>query len=165
MSLSPERADLLESLGRHRGFLLFTVRGLTDEQAALRPTASALCLGGLIRHVAATERGWMAFASGGAPSMEKANADLDWLTGFQMPPGATLAEVVADLDATAASTEALVATLDLDATHPLPSAPWFESGATWSVRRVILHLLAEMSQHAGHADILRESIDGQKTMG
>ncbi len=58
-----------------------------------------------------------------------------------------------------------MATLDLDVAHPLPKAPWFEPGATWSVRRVILHILAETSQHAGHADILRESIDGQKTMG
>jgi len=47
----------------------------------------------------------------------------------------------------------------------LPSAPWFEPGSSWSVRRVLLHVIAETSQHAGHADILRESIDGAKTMG
>jgi hypothetical protein len=59
-----------------------------------------------------------------------------------------------------------VATLpDLDASHPLPQAPWFEPGAHWSARRTLLHILAETSQHAGHADILREAIDGQKTMG
>ena len=63
-------------------------------------------------------------------------------------------------------TNELVATLpDLDADHPLPQAPWFEPGARWSVRRVFLHVIAETAQHAGHADILRESIDGQKTMG
>nr|WP_299520382.1 DUF664 domain-containing protein [uncultured Serinicoccus sp.] len=54
---------------------------------------------------------------------------------------------------------------DLDATHPLPQAPWFEEGASWSVRRVALHMLAEIAQHAGHADIIREAIDGQRTMG
>ena len=53
-----ERADLLASLARHREFLRHTTRGLTDEQAAVRPTVSALCLGGLIKHVALTERQW-----------------------------------------------------------------------------------------------------------
>ena len=54
---------------------------------------------------------------------------------------------------------------DLDASHPLPEAPWFPPGAARSARRVFLHIIAETAQHAGHADILRESIDGQKTMG
>jgi hypothetical protein len=54
---------------------------------------------------------------------------------------------------------------DLDATHPLPEAPWFRPGAVRSARRVFLHIVAETAQHSGHADILRESIDGQKTMG
>jgi hypothetical protein len=66
----------------------------------------------------------------------------------------------------AATTDALVASLpDLDADHPLPQAPWFAPGAAWSARRVLLHIIAETAQHAGHADILRESLDGQKTMG
>ena len=49
--------------------------------------------------------------------------------------------------------------------QPLPEAPWYEPGASWSARRVLLHLIAETSQHAGHADIIREAIDGAKTMG
>jgi hypothetical protein len=53
----------------------------------------------------------------------------------------------------------------LDATQPLPEAPWFEPGARWSARRVMLHIIAETAQHAGHADIIRESLDGAKTMG
>jgi uncharacterized damage-inducible protein DinB len=163
MTSSSERADLLASLRRHRGFLLFTVRGLSDEQAALTPTASALCLGGLVRHVATTERSWCAFVVGGAAEMEK--VEVDWATGFAMPAGATLADVVADFEASAAAADALVETLDLEATHPLPVAPWFEPGASWSVRRVFLHMIAEISQHAGHADVIRETIDGQKTMG
>ncbi|MCZ9341040.1 DinB family protein, partial [Streptomyces sp. TRM76130] len=56
-----ERADLLESLAKHRHFLRFTARDLTDEQAGRRTTASALCLGGLVKHVAAMERAWAAF--------------------------------------------------------------------------------------------------------
>ena len=58
----------------------------------------------------------------------------------------------------------LARTVDLAATHALPEAPWFEKEA-WSNRRVLMHLVAETAQHAGHADILRETIDGQKTMG
>ena len=51
-ALDGERSDLLESLAKHRFFLRFTVRDVTDEQAARRTTASELCLGGLIKHVA-----------------------------------------------------------------------------------------------------------------
>ena len=45
--------------------------------------------------------------------------------------------------------------------HPLPDAPWFEQGASWSARRVLVHVIAETAQHAGHADIIRETIDGR----
>ena len=47
----------------------------------------------------------------------------------------------------------------------LPPAPWFAPGASWSARRVVAHILSETAQHCGHADILREAIDGQKSMG
>lgn len=84
---------------------------------------------------------------------------------FQMAPGETVAALLTDYEAVAANTERTVAGLDLNASHRLPSAPWFEPGAEWSVRRAILHMIAETAQHAGHADILRETIDGAKTMG
>ena len=61
-----EKADLLESLDRHRGFLVQTAQGLTDEQAALTPTVSELHIGGLVKHVTSTERGWIAFMLGRA---------------------------------------------------------------------------------------------------
>jgi len=164
--LTRERTDLLESLARHRYFLRFTASGLTDEQAASRPTASALCLGGLIKHVAETEQQWMDFALGGPQAMAGgADAEMDWNSRFDMAPGDTLAGILERYDEVARRTDELVTTLDLDADHPLPEAPWFEPGARWSVRRVALHVIAETSQHAGHADIIRETLDGQKTMG
>jgi uncharacterized damage-inducible protein DinB len=161
-----ERADLIESLRRHRSFLRFTVRDLTDEQALRRPTVSALNLAGLIKHVAATEAGWVRFVEGGAEAMHR-NWGPDATTRhWNLAPGETLAGVLSDYEAVARHTDDLVAALpDLDAEHALPEAPWFEPGARWSARRVFLHVIAETAQHAGHADILRESIDGQKTMG
>jgi hypothetical protein len=162
--ITDERADLLQTLAKHRGFLRFTVDGLTDEQAAQRTTVSELCLGGLIKHVATTEDRWMKFAVGGAEAME--NEPVDWQGQFRMLEGDTLAGLLDDYEQIAQATDELVSTLpDLDASHPLPAAPWFEPGARWSVRRVLLHIIAETSQHAGHADILRESLDGSKTMG
>ncbi|OKI50466.1 DinB family protein [Micromonospora sp. CB01531] len=161
--LTGERADLLTTLRRHRGFLRQTVEGMTDEQAARRSTVSELCLGGLIKHVATTEERWMRFAVGGAEAME--SEPVDWVGQFRMAEGETLAGLLAEFDRVAAETDALIATVDLDQAHPLPVAPWFEPGASWSVRRVLLHVIAETAQHAGHADIIRESIDGAKTMG
>ncbi|MFF3855022.1 DinB family protein [Micromonospora sp. NPDC002575] len=157
-----ERADLLQALRLHRGFLRRTVDGITDAQAALRSTVSELCLGGLIKHVALTEQRWLRFAVDGADAMRADPAD--WSDGFRMGDE-TLAALLDRYAQVAATTDELVATLDLDAAHALPAAPWFEPGASWSVRRVLLHVIAETSQHAGHADILREAIDGAKTMG
>jgi uncharacterized damage-inducible protein DinB len=165
-TLTGERADLLASLAKHRGFLLFTVRELSDEQAAARTTASALTLGGLIKHVAATEAAWSSFAVGGAEAMQARSTEFgDWADMFRMREDETLAGLLDIYHRVARETDELVATLDLDASHPLPQAPWFEQGASWSVRRVLLHIIAETAQHAGHADIIRESLDGQKTMG
>ncbi len=165
-TLTRERADLIESLRRHRSFLRFTVRGLSDEQAQRRPTVSALTLAGLIKHVAATESSWTRFAEGGAEAMNR-NWGPDVLSRhWHLAAGETLGGVLADYEAVARHTDDLVAALpDLDVEHALPEAPWFEPGARWSARRVCLHVIAETAQHAGHADILREAIDGQKTMG
>lgn len=166
-TITGERADLLETLGKHRDLLRFTVQGLTDEQAAQRTTASELCLGGLIKHVSAGERSWVDFIVEGTAVKEVGEGTWDeHANSFQMLPGETLAAILAEYEETAQRTDELVRTLpDLDMSHPLPSAPWFEPGARWSARRVLMHILAETAQHAGHADILRESLDGQKSMG
>jgi hypothetical protein len=85
---------------------------------------------------------------------------------FQLQPGETLAGVLAHYDEVARHTDELIAGLpDLDASQPLPSAPWFEPGARWSARRALAQILAETAQHSGHADIIREALDGAKSMG
>ncbi|MFF1545920.1 DinB family protein [Streptomyces sp. NPDC058291] len=170
-TVSRERADLLEALAKQRHFLRFTARDLTDEQAGQRTTVSALCVGGLIKHVSSVERGWAAFIVEGPSAM----GDFDQMTEedwgrradeFRMLPGETLGGVLKDYEEVAARTDELVVSLpDLDAAHPLPTAPWFEPGVQWSARRVLLHIVAETAQHAGHADIIREALDGAKSMG
>ena len=163
-----ERADLVQTLGTHRSFLRHTVQGLDDQQAGRRTTASELCLGGLIKHVALVEAGWADFIERGPAAMGAADqATMDaHAAGFQMLPGETLAGVLERYEEVARRTDQLVAELpSLDASQPLPVAPWFEPGGRWSARRAILHILAETAQHAGHADIIRESLDGAKTMG
>ena len=163
-TVTGEHADLLETLGKHRGFLRYTVRDLTEEQAAACPTASELCLGGLIKHVTGVEKRWMRFITGGAAAMH--SEPIDWAGQFRMAEGETLAGLLKEYDEVTRETdEFLAGQPDLDASHPLPEAPWFEPGASWSTRRVLLHVIAETSQHAGHADIIRETLDGQKTMG
>ena len=163
-----ERADLLETLAKHRGFLRFTVRDLDDEQARLRPTVSALCLGGIVKHVTAVEDRWADFIERGASAMDIADASAreGHAATFRMEEGETLAGLLERYEETAERTDALLRRLpSLDQAQLLPAAPWFPPGSAWTARRVVLHLIAETSQHAGHADILREAIDGSKTMG
>jgi hypothetical protein len=163
-----ERAELLRTLATRRFFLRWTVRDLTDEQAARRTTVSRLCLGGLIKHVAGVEKAWMDFVLDrpGAPMGHTAESLERHERGFEMLPGETLAELLERYEQIARETDAAVAALpDLDVSHPLPEAPWFEPGGRWSARQVLLHIISETAQHAGHADIIRESLDGAKSMG
>jgi uncharacterized damage-inducible protein DinB len=166
-----ERADLLAALAASRHFLRFTTRDLTDEQARQRTTASELCLGGLIKHVAAVEQGWANFILDGPSALGDFSAMTEddmarWGDQFRLLPGETLAEVLAGYAEVARRTDDLVASLpDLNTAQPLPKAPWFPPGERRSARRVFLHIIAETAQHAGHADIIRESLDGAKSMG
>jgi hypothetical protein len=169
-TLTGERADLLAMLAKSRHFLRFTTRDLADEQARQRTTVSELTLGGLIKHVTAVERNWAGFIVHGpsvAPDFTAmTEADYQqWAEGFRLLPGETLAGVLAEYAEVAKHTDELVATLpDLDADHELPPAPWNPPGERWSARRALQHIATEAAQHAGHADIIRESLDGAKSM-
>jgi len=164
MSTSRERADVIQTLGKHRGFLRQTVEGMTEEQLRTRSTASELCLGAILKHVTATEATWREFMVSGAEAFDHTSPEA-YAAEWQVGPDDTVESLLAAHAAGAAATDAVVAEIDLDSEHALPEAPWFEAGASWSARRVALHIIAETSQHAGHADIIRETIDGAKTMG
>src|SRR4051794_41962581 len=87
--LTGERADLVESLRKHRSFLRYTPRGLTDEQAGLRPTASELCIGGLIKHVTQMEGLWTRFIVEGTQAAAPPEDYTAWLEAGQKVPGDT----------------------------------------------------------------------------
>src|SRR5699024_5313622 len=166
-----EHSDFLASLAMQRHFLRFALRGLTTEQAAQQTTVSALCLGGLVKHVSAVERKWVEFIVDGPSALGDFN---DWSAEamqasaeeFSVLDGESVEEILADYDAVAERTEQVITQLpNLDVSHSLPPAPWFQADTQWSARRVLLHIIAETSQHAGHGDIIRESLDGAKTMG
>lgn len=168
--IADERTDLLTALHQARRLLRYPTRNLTDEQAAQRTTVSELCLGGLIKHVTYAENLWADFIPNG-PGKRKSLEDFTeedfaaFANGFRMMPGETLTGLLEAYDTACRQTdEAILAAPDLNATWPLPQVPWFPKDAAWSIRRVILHLAAETTQHAGHADILREALDGARSM-
>jgi hypothetical protein len=165
---SHERDELISTLAKHRNFLRHTAKDLSDDQASERATTSELCVGGLIKHVTAVEDRWLDFIEQGPSAMAGMTPEAmeAHANSFRMLPGETLTELLDRYEQVQARSEKLLRDLpSLDDAHPLPEAPWFEVGAQWSARRVFLHILAETAQHAGHADIIREALDGAKTMG
>jgi hypothetical protein len=86
----------------------------------------------------------------------------DYQDNFKVGDGESLEALVAAYDEAETETDAIVRALDLGEPVPVPKdVPWFPADVdAWSVRWVLLHLITETARHAGHADIIRESIDG-----
>ena len=158
--LTDERGLLLAYLTQQRNGLRYTTYGLTEEQARLAPSVSSLSLGGLIKHVAGVEQFWIQHVIPG--TMPDFAAMGDWESQFRLGPDESLESALARYQDVAAETEAAIhAISDLNQPVPVPkSAPWFPKDVEfWSVRWVLLHVIEETARHAGHADIIRESID------
>lgn len=155
--VTDERDGLLTYLAHQRDLVRIAVHGLTDEQASATPSVSALSLGGLVKHLTGMERDWIDRAA-----LRQAKPITDWEGEFNLKQGETLAAALDAYVAVARETESTVARLDLDQTVPVPQdAPWWPKDVDfWSVRWVLLHLIEETARHAGHADIIRESLDG-----
>ncbi len=148
-----ERQLLLGFLAQQRDGLRNAVFGLTEDESTRPASASELSVASLIRHMATGERGWMSMVQGGPSAGDQ---------GFALAETDTVASLLDEYAAAAAETERVVAALGLD--HPVAvpkGVPWFPDDVDeWSVRWVLLHLIEETARHAGHADIVRESIDG-----
>jgi hypothetical protein len=157
--VADEREGLLTFLAQQRDALRITAYGLTEEQARATPTASVLSVGGLIKHVADTERGWIDLVL----QRESEGGEEDYHAAFRLGPDETLAGALDHYATVARETEEVIAGIaDLGQPVPIPQGvPWFPDDVdAWSVRWVLLHLIEETARHAGHADIIRESVDG-----
>jgi uncharacterized damage-inducible protein DinB len=158
--VADEREGLLAYLDQQRYVLRLTAYGLNDGQARKTPLRSKLCLGGLIKHVTSVERFWMDVV---LERVADADAEQDYDAGFRLGPHESLAEALDDYAEVARATEVVIASIyDLGQSVPVPhEVPWFPKDvAAWSVRWVLLHLIEETARHAGHADIIREALDG-----
>ncbi|MEU4525520.1 DinB family protein [Amycolatopsis sp. NPDC024027] len=160
--VADERDGLLSFLEQQRYVLRLAAHGLTDEQARLASTKSTLSVGGLIKHVASTEYSWMDTVLQ-VPQKPFGEAVGEWEAAHRLGEDETLEGVLARYDEVAARTAEVIAGIDdLGQAVPVPKGvPWFPQDVeAWSVRWVLLHLIQETARHAGHADIIREHIDG-----
>ena len=158
--IADERDQLLSFLRQQRDGVRYAAYGLSDEQAAATPTTSALTVGALVKHVAHVERGWIDLV------LQRADRSADYdayAESFRFEPSDSLAAALQELDDIAADTEAVIREID-DLSSPVPvpqGVPWFPQDVeAWTVRWVLLHLIEETARHAGHADVLREAVDG-----
>lgn len=152
-----EREILQGWLDRHRRTLLWKCAGLNVDQLRLRAVApSALSLLGLVRHMSEVERGWFRIAAAGMP-LDYLYCDEDDPSGdFDHVDSADPPAVFATFHAEVAAADVAVAPLPLDHTFVFPA-----DGATFSLRWVYVHMIEEYARHNGHADLLRECIDGR----
>jgi uncharacterized damage-inducible protein DinB len=170
--VSDERSALREFLAFHQSAYFAVAYGLTDEQARSSPSASALSVGGLVKHVTRMQHSWMArvAAAPEAPPKDPRPSDViakEFSEQHVMRPDETLDGLLRAFGEENATSLRLVESADLDAAVPVPrDAPWFPKDLeAWSVRWVILHVINELARHAGHADIVRETLDGATMYG
>lgn len=159
MSTEQEREDLIAMLADQRELFRITVRGIDEEQARRRTTVSELTLGGLLHHLINCERHWTSVI---VQRDENAELDVSQFAGeYVMAPDETVSGLLATWDQVAATTAELIRSVDsLDSSIPTPTAPWTPERIWQSVRYTVLHILREIAHHSGHADIIREALDG-----
>jgi hypothetical protein len=150
-----ERTTLLAFLDHQRNFLIRKASGLTEEQVRIASCPpSDLTLLGLVRHAADVERGWAKRGVAGIDAeplfYSEENPDGD----FHPPPQATMAEALEVFRSEARDADAIYRAASLDALEK-------HERAFYSLRWILIHLIEEYARHLGHADLIREAIDGQ----
>ncbi|MBT2476890.1 DinB family protein [Streptomyces sp. ISL-94] len=159
-----ERGTLLSFVEAQRTAIRETLLGMSEEQAASRPCASELSLSGVLKHVAEVELGWLRMAQ--QRPNERKRTQETWNDSFRLVEGESIPDILAFWDEVRQELEAFIAAVpSLDDTFPLPPAPWFPENTKVSMRWMLLHLVEEFARHAGHSDIVRETIDGTRAMG
>ncbi|WP_197375568.1 DinB family protein [Mycolicibacterium baixiangningiae] len=161
-----EGQSLIEFLAFNQNAFFAVAHGLTDEQARSTPSVSTLSIGGLIKHAAGVQQGWAQRVASAPefppPDPRPVEEQMrDYQDQYVMRSDETLDELLDALRAQNAETLRAFREADLTTPVPVPhEVPWFPKDVDhWSVRWVALHLIEELTRHAGHADIIRESID------
>ena len=143
-----EKESLQAALERHRDAVLWKLEGLGDDDLRRQMTPSGTSLLGLVKHLAAVEYGWFCDTFGRESEplpFDDDNPDADLRIG----PEETTEEVLAFYGRARAIDE-----LEVEDT----GTAWFGEAVT--LRWVLIHMVEETARHAGHADIIRELIDG-----
>ena len=163
---APARHDEITGLVSYLEVQLSAIRasplGLTEEQARATPCRSALSVGGLVKHTAYGLRGATTTIGDDGRSEIDAAAFAAHAASFVVDPSETMAGVLAEFDAARDACLAAMAGADPDAEFLAPPAPWFGlfQPQPAKLRYFLVHLIEEAARHAGHADLLREQLDG-----
>ncbi|GAB3827102.1 DinB family protein [Kribbella italica] len=152
--LADERDTLTQQLDFHRATLLRKLEGLDGEQLRRPMTASGLSLLGVVKHLAETEHGWFLKIYGGLPEPDLFATDGEPDAEFRVGPDETADALVGQYVRTCERARAVVAAGGLDDVVTTPS------GAEANLRAILVHMVQETARHNGHADIIREAIDG-----
>ncbi|MEX5717988.1 DinB family protein [Geodermatophilus maliterrae] len=155
-----ETAQLTGFLDHQRATLLLKTEGLTREQLARQHAPSSMTLAGLLYHLAHVEESWSVEEFSGQPLPDpwpgmdwSADRDREWHVAVDLEPDELRRRYE---EACRRTREVVAATSDLDAL----SAGSLRNGNRFSLRWMLLHLLEETARHNGHADLLREAVDG-----
>ena len=158
----PELVQLTAFLDYQRETVLLKTDGLTREQLGQTLSPSALTLAGLLNHLALVEDSWFPVRFAGLPEQQPwagidwdADPDFEFRTATDLDPAELRSRYV---DACARSREVVARAADPDQLSVGSSSL---TGRRWDLRWVLLHMIEETARHAGHADLLREAIDGR----
>jgi uncharacterized damage-inducible protein DinB len=160
-SFGDEPTQLAQWLDYHRATLVTKASGLTKEQLAARLGPSTLTLAGLVKHMALVEDGWFQETLLGVPLPEPwagapfdDDPDWDFTSAVDDEPDELLALYAAACERSRAAVRQVG---DLDA----PAVELHPEGHRYNLRWILLHMIEETARHNGHADLLRESVDGE----
>ena len=158
--IDDERTTLCNYLDEQLDALRAAAHGLSDEQARSTPLRSALSISGLLKHACFCMGGSLV----GAGLKESEPVDSDFYGSFTPSPDETLDALLATFDRLRADYMAMCRDGDLEAELPVGPFPWYgmDEARPAKLRYLYVGHIEEFARHAGHADIIREQIDGAK---